>query len=97
MFDSIRIHSPRLTAGRGQSMRPIWNIRMKTWSIIVMIILLVSLQVGTIQSGKNLLSLSVEKEAPDSGGETITILDDRGQYLTTPTRSVGWSSSWRTP
>lgn len=65
-------------------MRPVWNIRMKSWLIIVMLFLLVSLQGGTIQAEENPQPLSIEKVTSNSGGETITILDDRGQYITIP-------------
>lgn len=57
---------------------------MKKWSIILSLFLLVSTSIGTIFAEENVHTLPSGISESDSGGETITILDDRGQYITIP-------------
>lgn len=57
---------------------------MRTVCIIVVLLLLVCIFIGIINAETYSSVSSPGVKTSDSGGETITILDDRGQYITIP-------------
>lgn len=57
---------------------------MKKWGLILVLFFVLGFIIGTVDAASENEAQTTYISAPTDGGQTITILDDRGQYITIP-------------